>query len=159
MDSLASPGSSDKQAGDFGVPACLWVTGKAKLSEFAAQRQGKMTLPFFFFNSLALNTSFSPTSPPAPFAESFSCWQIPDLLHILGSGPVRFDFCYCLLFVDVVEFCPSIRPSCYNWVPRKESKLKKKKISLNSGDNLAIFVGYFLKWSDIWNRWAFQRYK
>lgn len=48
IDSLASPVSSDKPR-QVTLPVYLQVTGKAKLSEFAAQRRGKMTLPFFFF--------------------------------------------------------------------------------------------------------------
>lgn len=55
--------------------------------------QNDIALCFFFLKFTSIKSLFLP-HPPA----DSSCWQILDLLHILGSGPVRLGFWHHLVY-------------------------------------------------------------
>lgn len=66
---------------------CLltFVSEKSRYFKFAAHTHGRVN-----FWKLATIKQLPP--PSYHFAECLSYWQMLNLLHVLGSGPVRLDF-------------------------------------------------------------------
>lgn len=155
-DSLASPGSSDKprQATSKYLLACGLQGRQSWVSLLPRDKAKWRYLLFVCLNWLALNISFSPPHPLSLLLSPFLVDRFQICCRFWKVVQLRFEFCHCLLFIDIVEFCPNIKVRLLWLGPQGRIKFKKKnknKNSLNSWDSWAIFIGYFLKLSCIGN--------